>query len=183
MTGQLGVVTVHGRSPREKPSVVGTRTSARSVVAFLVAALVGSPCEGVALPIEPDNGAVEVPSQAVGLPVSGVSSAVDSSGSSGKILASALRFASVESHRLARTSQKADAGPGDHRGASVAEKLACLYLLVGGSILLAYGPQEKAGTSWTNDGKAETAGGAAAIVLSLLLFRDIRKQATPPDHR
>ena len=71
----------------------------------------------------------------------------------------------------------------DCRNASVAEKLAWLYLLIGGSILLAYGPTEKSGSRWTSDGKSETAAGAGAIVLSFALLRDIRRKAHAQAHR
>jgi hypothetical protein len=61
----------------------------------------------------------------------------------------------------------------------MAEKLAWIYALVGGSLLLVYGPREKEGDVWTNDGKSETVAGAAAIVLSFALLRDIRKKGRP----
>src|SRR5207244_3079772 len=84
--------------------------------------------------------------------------------------------------RITRTEQPAAAASRCECGASMAEKLAWLYLLVGGSILLAYGPQEKSGSTWSNDGKAETAAGAGAIVLSFGLLRDIRKKAHASSH-
>jgi hypothetical protein len=100
----------------------------------------------------------------------------------GAIWASAQRLASAEAVRSARAAQAAGAattarGPG---GASLAEKLACLYLLVGGTIFAVYGPQEKDGGQWTNDGKSETAGGLGAIGLSFALLRDIRKKSARP---
>jgi hypothetical protein len=88
-------------------------------------------------------------------------------------LARAVRFVRIEQPAAANACEC---------GASMAEKLAWLYLLVGGSILLAYGPQEKSGSAWSNDGKAETAAGAGAIVLSFGLLRDIRKKARTPAH-
>jgi hypothetical protein len=59
----------------------------------------------------------------------------------------------------------------------VAEKAAFVFLLVGGAIMVAYGPQEKAGGVLTNDGKSELIGGAGAIVLSFMLLKDILSKA------
>jgi len=67
-------------------------------------------------------------------------------------------------------------------GASMATKLAWLYLTVSGSILLAYGPQEKTDNIWTDDGKSETVAGATALVLSFGLLHDILKRRHPPTH-
>ena len=61
-------------------------------------------------------------------------------------------------------------------GTSLAEKLACAYLFVGGAIMLYYGPREKENGQLTRDGKSEAIGGAAAIGLSVALLRDIVKK-------
>lgn len=68
------------------------------------------------------------------------------------------------------------AAPEKHGGASVAEKLACAYLLIGGSVMLYYGPREKENGRLTMDGKSEAVAGAGAIVLSVALLRDILKK-------
>ena len=47
--------------------------------------------------------------------------------------------------------------------------------------MLVYGPREKEGAVWTLDGKSETVAGAAALALSVGLFRDIRKKSRLPD--
>ena len=138
--------------------MTGTRGLAWPIVGLLVVALVGVPWQGAALASEPeDRAAVAEPS-------------------GGSIRASAIRWASAESHRLERSDQGTAASPGEPCRASMAEKLAWLYALVGGSILLYYGPQEKEGDVWTLDGKSETVMGAGAIVISFALLRDIRKK-------
>jgi hypothetical protein len=96
------------------------------------------------------------------------------------IRTSALRVAADHAHLMTRQQEPAAAGGGSPSGTSVAEKLAAVYLLVGGSIMLVYGPTEKEGEVWTADGKSETVGGAAAIGLSIALFHDIWKRRTPP---
>ncbi len=64
-----------------------------------------------------------------------------------------------------------------HTGASLVEKIACAYLLVGGSIMLYYGPREREKGQVSRDGKAEAVGGAAAIGISIALLRDIIKKS------
>jgi hypothetical protein len=83
---------------------------------------------------------------------------------------------SIRTGTLARLHQSDTASSGDKCSASVPEKLVWLYALVGGSILLVYGPQEKDGDVWTTDGKSETVAGAVAIGLSFALLRDIRNK-------
>ncbi len=144
---------------------------ARPVAALVVAGLVGVPCHAAALASERNDLAAESPSPPVRVAVE-----IGATLPPGTIRASALRWASAQSHRLPQSAQN-DAGPASDRcAASVVEKLAWLYALVGGSILLVYGPQEKEGGVWTMDGKSETVAGAAAIVLSFGLLRDIRKK-------
>src|SRR5437867_6393096 len=60
-------------------------------------------------------------------------------------LARAMPSAATEEPRAATSTR-------DCSNASVAEKLAWLYLLIGGSIPLAYAPTEKSGNMWTSDG-------------------------------
>jgi hypothetical protein len=88
--------------------------------------------------------------------------------------ASIKKWASIESRHAGSIQPGNTATKTDCNGASVTEKLAFVYALVGGTILLVYGPQEKEGTVWTVDGKSETVAGAVAIGLSFALFRDIR---------
>jgi hypothetical protein len=61
-------------------------------------------------------------------------------------------------------------------GASLAEKIACVYLLIGGSIMLYYGPTERENGQVTRDGKSEAVAGAASIGISIALMRDIFKK-------
>jgi hypothetical protein len=68
--------------------------------------------------------------------------------------------------------------PGERTGTSMAEKVACIYLLVGGSIMVYYGPREREGGVLTMDGKSEVVGGAAAVGISLALLRDIVKKSS-----
>src|SRR5581483_586513 len=67
-------------------------------------------------------------------------------------------------------------------GTSLAEKIACAYLLVGGSIMLYYGPRERENGQLTMDGKSEAVGGAVAIGLSIALLRDIIKRRPARPH-
>lgn len=92
----------------------------------------------------------------------------------GPVMASARRTAAAEPLRDP-SERQASAAACECR-ASMAEKLAWLYALVGGSIMLVTGPGEKEGDKWTVDGKSETAAGAAAVVLSFYLLKDIRKK-------
>ncbi len=72
--------------------------------------------------------------------------------------------------------QPATSAPAERGGTSLAEKIACVYLLVGGSIMLYYGPREKENGVLTNDGRSEAIGGAGAIGLSVALMHDIFKK-------
>ena len=87
---------------------------------------------------------------------------------------------------LAAGAQESTAAAAPARdGASLAEKIACVYLLVGGSIMLYYGPRERENGLLTMDGKSEAVAGAASIGLSVALLHDIitRRRAsrtTPP---
>jgi hypothetical protein len=72
--------------------------------------------------------------------------------------------------------------PAERPGTSLAEKIACVYLMVGGSIMLYYGPKEREGGQLTMDGKSEAVGGAIAIGISLALLHDIVKKS-PRRHR
>jgi hypothetical protein len=148
---------------------------ARAVAAMLVAALIGLPSRAAAGTTDPDDRS-SGPSTASIPAAPGRAVARDAALAAGPIRASALRWARVESDRLARGSQSHAASSDDKCSASVPEKLAWLYALVGGSILLVYGPQEKDGDVWTMDGKSETVAGAVAIGLSFALLRDIRKK-------
>jgi hypothetical protein len=132
------------------------RGSGQLVVALLVAALVGVPWQGA---VRASDGE-EPPAESA-------------------ILAGALRLAAAET-AAPQEPEPAPAPAGRARsGTSFAEKLACLYLLVGGSIMLAYGPSEKVNGVLTNDGKSEGIGGAAAVALSFALMHDIWKRRAP----
>ena len=86
---------------------------------------------------------------------------------------SAVRALSAELSQ-AQPDKVPDPGqPVPHTGASMAEKIAFLYLLVGGSVMLIYGPQEKDGDHVSVDGVAEGIAGAASIAISFGLLRDI----------
>ncbi len=110
----------------------------------------------------PANGLPTVPAQPV----------------AGPIETSVARWAATEA-RVAQAQQGGSSKPvaacGCH-GASTAEKLAFLYALIGGTLLVVYGPQEKEGDVWTVDGKTETIAGGVALALSVALFRDIRSK-------
>ena len=157
-------------------SLSGKRLVARPVVALLIAAMIGVPGQSAASASEPDDGddAIRSPSRhvvVVNEPFASGEALV-----SGTIRASILRLALSESRRLERSDQSAAVNPSDRCPASVTEKLAWLYAVVGGSLLLAYGPREREGGVWTMDGKSETAAGAVAIALSFALLHDIRKK-------
>jgi hypothetical protein len=153
----------------------GKRLVPRLVVVLLVAALIGVPWQASALASEPEHTADSTP------PSPGrVEIAQEPPLTVGTIRETALRLAREESHRFERSSQSA-AGPSHPCTASVAEKLALLYAVVGGSLMLAYGPREKEGAVWTLDGKSETVAGVAALALSVGLFRDIRKKSRAQD--
>jgi hypothetical protein len=99
----------------------------------------------------------------------------------GTLLASARRAALAEP---LRTVPQDPHGRDDRNqcGASVAEKVTFLYLLVGGSVLLYYGPKERDGDRLTVDGWSEGVAGAASIGLSFALLRDILKKRPSPRH-
>jgi hypothetical protein len=146
------------------------------VAALLVAALASAPSLAAARPGEPGEGAAASQPPPVRVAAVGESSALEGALTIETLRASARRWASAESHRVARSGQSSAASSSNRCRASMAEKLAWIYALVGGSILLVYGPQEKEGDVWTNDGKSETVAGAVAIGLSFALLRDIRKK-------
>ena len=152
---------------------------ARLVAAVLAAALVNVPLHAAAPASGPDDRAAESQSPPVRVAAAGESSAVEPGLTHETIRAGARRRASTESRRVARRVQSSAASSSDRCRASLAEKLAWIYALVGGSILLVYGPQEKEGGVWTRDGKSETIAGAASIGLSFALLRDIRKKGRP----
>jgi hypothetical protein len=146
------------------------------IVAALVAALVSVPLQAAARVSQPDDRAAGSQSSPARVAAVSESSTVEAALTIETIRASTRRLASAESHRVARSDQSGAAGSGNRCPASVAEKLAWIYATVGGSILLVYGPREKEGDVWTNDGKSETVAGAAAVGLSFALLRDIRKR-------
>ena len=70
--------------------------------------------------------------------------------------------------------QDRDAAPKSApEGASLAEKIACAWLLVGGTIMLYYGPKERENGQLTMDGKSEAVAGAVSIGISIALLHDI----------
>lgn len=90
-----------------------------------------------------------------------------------------VAIVSIELAPLRAADERAQApapAAADRGGTSLAEKIACVYLLIGGSIMLYYGPKEKENGVLTNDGRSEAIGGAGAIVLSVALMRDIFKK-------
>jgi hypothetical protein len=97
----------------------------------------------------------------------------DAHGDPGAITASIERWAAFEARKASAADQAATPPGTEGCQASFAEKAAFAFLVVGGSIMLAYGPQEKENGVLTRDGKSEVIGGAAAIVLSVFLLRDI----------
>ena len=98
----------------------------------------------------------------------------------GRVRAAALILAALLSAeapaRASGAPQGAPPAAPDSTGTSLAEKIACAYLFVGGAIMVYYGPQEKENGQLTRDGKSEAIGGAAAIGLSVALLRDIVKK-------
>ena len=96
----------------------------------------------------------------------------------GRVRAAALILAAVLSAEAPASGAPQGAPPAapDSTGTSLAEKIACAYLFVGGAIMVYYGPQEKENGQLTRDGKSEAIGGAAAIGLSVALLRDIVKK-------
>ncbi|MGB7220283.1 MAG: hypothetical protein WBD07_15905 [Vicinamibacterales bacterium] len=137
----------------------------RPMAALLVFALVGMAWEGTARAGGPDDRGA------------GFSTAV-ARASERPIAASVARIASTESYRL---QQPAQGSAGASGGASLAEKMAFVYLLVGGSMFLAISPGEKVDGEWTNDALSETIFGAGAIGISFWLLHDIlKKRPVPP---
>jgi hypothetical protein len=145
------------------------------MAALLVAALIALPSRAAAGTNDPDDHSSGSSTASIAA-APGRAGARDAALVAGPIRASALRWALAESDRLARLSQSDTASSGNKCAASLPEKLAWVYALVGGSILLVYGPQEKNGDVWTMDGKSETVAGAVAVGLSFALLRDIRKK-------
>ena len=90
-------------------------------------------------------------------------------------LASARRMTSTEELRVEQPAGAATPA-GERCGASMAEKLAWLWLLGSGTVMLITGPREQDAGHWYNDSKSEGIAGAVSIVLSFALLRDIRKQ-------
>jgi hypothetical protein len=90
-------------------------------------------------------------------------------------LARAQRTASTEA-ALVDPQAGAARPAGERCGASTAEKLAWLWLLGSGTVMVITGPREKDAGHWYNDSKSEGIAGAVSIVLSFALLRDIRKQ-------
>jgi hypothetical protein len=93
----------------------------------------------------------------------------------GSLLASARRIASAERLRIDSATKQA-ASTSTRCGASTAEKIAWLWLLGGGTVMLITGPREQDPGHWYNDSKVEGEAGAASIVISFFLLRDIRRQ-------
>ena len=85
---------------------------------------------------------------------------------------------------LIAAGRQADAGADNASsgGTSIAEKIACAYLLVGGAIMLYYGPRERENGRLTMDGKSEAVAGAASIGLSFALLHDVIKRASHRSH-
>jgi hypothetical protein len=90
---------------------------------------------------------------------------------SGPVAAAAERLARAEARQSA--SEPAP-DPPKRQGASRAEKLAFVYLLVGGCVFIATSPGEKDENGRvSSDGKWETAGGIGAVAISFALLHDI----------
>ena len=145
----------------------------RTVAAVLAAALISSPCQVAASTSVPVDPTPESPSSAS---AGATDLSVVATLAPGAIHAGVRRRADAESQRLSRSGQRSEANTSTKCSASLAEKLAWIYALVGGSILLVYGPQEKDADVWTLDGKSETVAGGTAVVLSFALLRDIRRK-------
>ena len=106
----------------------GKRPLPRLVVVLLMAALIGVPWQAIALASESEHTADSTP------PSGGrVAVAQEPPLTIGTIRETALRLAREDSQRVERSSQSA-AGPSHRCTASVAEKLALLYAVVGGSL-------------------------------------------------
>jgi hypothetical protein len=130
----------------------------------LITALIGAPTGALAAP--PESESRPSPTAVVAAPGPGV------------ISASVQRWASIEARRYSRTGQTTQAPAANPCRASLAEKAAFVLLLVGGTIMVVYGPQEKEGGNLTNDGRSEVIGGAGAIVVSFMLLHDILSRTT-----
>ncbi len=132
-----------------------TARPARAVAALVVAALVAVPAMARAAGPEAAGGAKKPPLD-------------------GALRATMRRLASTES---ARVEPQAAARPAAERcGAPMAEKLAWLWLLGSGTVMLVTGPREQDAGHWYNDSKSEGIAGAVSIAISFALLRDIRKQ-------
>jgi hypothetical protein len=90
-------------------------------------------------------------------------------------LASVRRIAASEAGRLQAEPVAAPAVKA-RCGASTVEKLAAVWLLGSGSVMLITGPREQDAGHWYNDSKSEGVAGAVSIVAAVALIRDIRKQ-------
>jgi hypothetical protein len=134
---------------------------ARRIVALVTAALVIAPSAGLAFDERPASAAAP---------------------SGGVIWESALRAVSAEPLQPRPAKAPDSDRPEERAGASVAEKIAFLYLLIGGSVMLVYGPQEKDGDHVSVDGIAEGIAGAASIAISFGLLRDILHKRAPAPH-
>jgi hypothetical protein len=130
----------------------------------LITALIGAPTRALAAPT--DSESRPSPTADVAAPGAGV------------ISASVQRWASLEARRYSRTGQTTQAATANPCKASVAEKAAFVLLLVAGSIMVVYGPQETEGGRLTNDGKSELIGGAGGIVVSFMLLHDMLSRTT-----
>jgi hypothetical protein len=140
------------------PAMAYSPRIGRPIVVLLITALVSVPTAGLAQEMATDKPA-----------------AAQTHGNQTR-LATALRAAAADPGISLAPDEKDQNESTCSCKASVAEKLAWLYALIGGSVMLITGPQEKEGDKWTVDGKSETVAGAAAIVLSFALLKDIRKK-------
>jgi hypothetical protein len=141
----------------ERMTIAGTAGRVRPIAALVIAGLVAAPAVGRAAGTDAAPRADAAPRR------------------DGAWLASANRIASTEAFRVQPPASAAK--PADDRcGASMAEKLASLWLLGSGSVLLIYGPREKDAGHWYSDSKAEGAAGAVSIAFAVALLHDIRKQ-------
>ena len=89
-----------------------------------------------------------------------------------------VSLAAIGSAGTGARSEPAEPAAPERSGTSLAEKIACAYLFVGGAIMLYYGPTERENGQVTRDGKSEAVAGAAAIGISIGLLRDIIKKSS-----
>jgi hypothetical protein len=135
----------------------------------LIAALIGAPTRALTAPTDSERG--ESPAADV------------ATARAGAISASLQRWVALEARRDSRTNQTSQAPAANPCKVSVAEKAAFVLLLVGGSIMAVYGPQEKEGGNLTNDGRSELIGGAGAVVVSFMLLHEmLSKRAAAAAH-